>query len=273
MVKYTSSFGNNWSVQGHLTEDEVVSFLNINKSSNEWSVLANTLGINDLHNIYVVKVTSRVASLLSSKKIFPKSDAYLIKEDIPEHYLIKSDFLLSEDQLRKDGIDFAPISNSGISIKKSDSSRYTICKMSVTTFCKYFEHYEDARNMALALTMYQQNTKKLHNQKMLIDFGVEEADHRRYLEKVLAHLIPDIFDETIIASAARLTNQRVRTIIETDEYVRMTIFAGKHIFDDPYYASFVYSLGKMKNSVFEPYVITNGSGRSKGIYTLIVKPK
>ena len=51
------------------------------------------------------------------------------------------------------------------------------------------------------------------------------------------------------------------------------IFLGKGLFDDPYYAPFIFSKGKMKpNAMPLNFAITTGSGRHKGKFTIIVKP-
>lgn len=51
------------------------------------------------------------------------------------------------------------------------------------------------------------------------------------------------------------------------------IFTGKGCFDAPYYIDYIYKNKELSKDIMpSKYQISNGSGRSKGKYTIIFKP-
>ena len=44
-------------------------------------------------------------------------------------------------------------------------------------------------------------------------------------------------------------------------------------FDEPYTAKYLIENDKIKKNHYLPFTITTGSGRSKGKYTIVLKPK
>ena len=65
----------------------------------------------------------------------------------------------------------------------------------------------------------------------------------------------------------------LQNIINNNTIYQDIIFKGKGIFNDPYWANFIYENRKMNINSIPNYLITNGSGRHKGNVTIIIKPK
>ncbi len=75
--------------------------------------------------------------------------------------------------------------------------------------------------------------------------------------------------KNIKQSAIKLTEH----IINTNSDISNFIFKGIGAFDNPYYAVFIYKEENMySNDVPTKYSITTGSGRTKGTYTVVIKP-
>ena len=51
------------------------------------------------------------------------------------------------------------------------------------------------------------------------------------------------------------------------------IFKGIGNFDEPYTATYLYEHGELKENYYIPFKITTGSGRSRGDYTIVLKPE
>jgi hypothetical protein len=62
--------------------------------------------------------------------------------------------------------------------------------------------------------------------------------------------------------------------IRTKAHIRKAVFKGEGLFDEPFTAQFIFSGGELEtNNTLPDFSITTGSGRHKGNYTLVVKPK
>jgi len=77
-----------------------------------------------------------------------------------------------------------------------------------------------------------------------------------------------------LLNAIRTTaQQELKDVIESNSKLKESIFTGKYWFDDPYYINYVYINGNISDDLLpKSYIITTGSGRSKGNYTIEIKP-
>ena len=61
--------------------------------------------------------------------------------------------------------------------------------------------------------------------------------------------------------------------VNNDKAISDFIFFGIGNFDEPFTAHWLYEYEKFRTNYVIPFTITTGSGRSKGIYTIVLKPK
>src|SRR3989339_437431 len=69
------------------------------------------------------------------------------------------------------------------------------------------------------------------------------------------------------------SNQNIFEMINTIKKISDFVFKGTGNFEEPFLANWFYERGNLSKSEKIPFIITTGSGRSKGVFTLVVKPK
>ncbi len=122
---------NKGTKEGTLQEVEFVKTLNKKEDLSYWE----TLSLNST-NHYAIRVISKKYGKLNESKILPKADAFIVKGSVDREYLQLKDYFLDEKDVAKFNLE--PIAKSGISIKRVDSKKYQIMKMSPSTFKKLF---------------------------------------------------------------------------------------------------------------------------------------
>ena len=76
-------------------------------------------------------------------------------------------------------------------------------------------------------------------------------------------------DKEIKQTAISLTKH----IIDNVQSISDFIFKGVGAFENPFFANFLYKEGELSKDCYPTkYSITTGSGRSKGDYTVVIKP-
>lgn len=148
-------------ILGNLQETNFVQLMNKNKQHRFWKFLVNAPNYEDY---YVVQVNSKQYSSLSHKKVFPKSDAYVIKTHLNRQDLFSKEFVLNETDLV--GLNYQIIPETGISVKYKDSKHYTVQKFTIDSFLKIFQSYfndQELREIALALLMYSNDNEVFKN--------------------------------------------------------------------------------------------------------------
>lgn len=265
---------NKGSFEGDLEEFNLSKLLNKNKNHSFWKFLSEKLNLNKTKNYYVVKVVGQKYSKNANKKVMCKTDNYLIETLTPidKKYLLKNEYLLTESDLPNLNY-YKKISESGISVKQKDSKNYTITKMTLPNFYSAFKDYLDDINFYIqALVLYCDKKQVNKNKNIAKDLKVNELAFCEFFNKKYNIEINGIYDYSSLTKITKLVKEEIKQIIETNYNLKEGIFKGKGWFDSPYYINFMYSHGKLTDEVFSSYHIDNGSGRSKGIYTLIIKP-
>ena len=261
-------------ISGINAEYELVSMLNSNRSKNSllWGELRRKILDLPEDGIYAIRVSRQIHSDFLNQTIYPKSDIYLCKADISEETLESMGYALDEDTAAEYGIDIEPIKGSGISCKIPTSNKFTYAKMSASSFTKIFG---DSILGAGASIFVRGNDIQL-NRNVLAGWKVTE---RQFVDFV--NSVPQLHNCTSLAdieekdwSAIKsYCNFAIECVIRKRKDIQDMIFVGKGLFEDPYFAPFIFSAGKMKsNSMPLDFKITTGSGRHKGQYTIIVKP-
>lgn len=77
----------------------------------------------------------------------------------------------------------------------------------------------------------------------------------------------------IFKALKKFSNKKISEIIDNNNKMQEIIFNGYYIYEEPYSASYLYKGNNIEPLKYIPYIITTGSGRSKGIYTIVLKPK
>lgn len=264
--------GNFGTADGNWEEYELVSKLNREKKidGSLWAPLCEGLHIIDIDRIYAIRVTNTVYSNLTDRKVLPKSDVYLVRGDIPHQTLLDNNYWLDEDAVKD--LDVHYISKSGISCKRADSKNFTYAKLGITSFIKLFGDKE----LGAAISLFVKEDELLNNYNVLDAWGTNEVTIISYFNDDLESA--GLSHSANISSAAmckvlkKAAISRVEEKIKQDKSVSGAIFRGEGVFEEPYVANYVYINGALKLAEIPPFTITTGSGRHKGIYTIVIKP-
>ena len=87
----------------------------------------------------------------------------------------------------------------------------------------------------------------------------------------------DIKDNTIDLETAneikKYSNLKIGEIINNNKEISDFMFNGIGNFEEPFTVHYLYENGELKDNCFIPFKPTTGSGRSKGTFTIVIKPK
>lgn len=127
------------TLDGNIAEINFVKKFNYNKKAYLHSYLQN-FNIDNIDNIYMVRVTTKQFSKLSNQIVMTRADAYLIYSNSIKlnSIMIDNNFYLDEDILNENNIEYTQIELSGISIKMSDSNNFQILKLTPDSFYSLF---------------------------------------------------------------------------------------------------------------------------------------
>jgi hypothetical protein len=250
------------------TAQEIAFVQQLNKK--EDSALWQTLSINP-NNHYAIRVTSKKYGKLNDAKVLPKADAFIAYGDVPLEYLKTKEYFLDEDDVVKFAL--RPKEQSGISIKREDSTKYQIMKMSPSTFKKLFGSNILASGASIYCTKEAEFIKNL---ELLKGWGVKEDEFLSYFNSELRLDLTSVADTSAkeaLKSIKKFSNTKIAKIINTNKTISDFIFFGIGNFDEPFTAHWLYEHAKLKPNYIIPFIVTTGSGRSKGDYTIVLKPK
>ena len=255
--------------EGDQEEFNISRCMNQNKNSALWDVIGHK---NDNDQMYTVKVMYNAFSKLANRKVKAKTDAYIIKADLEDKFLLEREYILTEEDIINTPYDVVP--NTGISVKKKDSDKYTYEKLSMNSFMELFGDYcVEAKMIFCGLTLYQEEKNILLNKKIVSDLGFTIQEIQGKMNKYISSQNPSILKKEDAKMFRDYCENKLREIIENNREVKEKLFSGKGCFEDPYYVNYIYKNGKLSNKVIpDKYKISNGSGRSKGNYTIIFKP-
>ena len=137
-----------------------------------------------------------------------------------------------------------------------------------------FEKYiEDIDYIIGGLVFYSSSKKLELNKTIAEDLNINQCDFVKYFK--IHHFATgvDFEDSEFMSSVTTISKKIVIKAIEENEELKKALFTGEGWFKSPYYIDFVLINGELSNDVYMPYYIDNGSGRSKGNYTIILKPQ
>ncbi|AYF54540.1 hypothetical protein DFH04_07390 [Clostridium novyi] len=267
---------NKGTLEGTAAEIDFVIQSNKDKTLNNptWTLLSNKLNLDsNLTNYHVIRVTSKVFSRLNNKKVLPKADAYLVEGVVPNDYLIESNYFLNESDVSK--FNLKQISYSGISIKRPDSKKFQILKITPDSFKELIGNYV----LGAGASIYCKKAEELIKNDFVLKgwhtTWKELTDYFSFIENV--HLVntnklSNIEMLSIFKEIKNISNERIKKILLNDTTKLDIAFKGTGIFDEPYPAYFLFKDNMFTlNKPFD-FKVTTGSGRSKGDFTIVLKP-
>ena len=255
--------------EGTIEEQNLVKLLNRDKNHPIWS----KIGLSGRSDCYAIHVIKNVYSELLGRSIKPKSDVYVAKGIIEQDYLIQKDYLLDEDDM--DRLCLLALENTGISVKRIDSSRYQILKTSPSTFEKMIGSLE----LAAGASIFCRNASEIYkNGAVIKGWGVTIESFIRYFSQYIGDvnkLFDDSYPQYQILTAIKvktLSNNMIHKIITSDRIVSGRVFSGAGLYKEPYVAHWLYEKGEFRENKEMPFTVTTGSGRSHGDFTIVIKP-
>jgi hypothetical protein len=69
------------------------------------------------------------------------------------------------------------------------------------------------------------------------------------------------------------SNNEIEKLIIQDMVISDLIFKGIGNFEEPFTANWILENDELKKNYAIPFTVTTGSGRSKNIFTIVLKPK
>ncbi len=251
---------------GKLQETEFVQMLNHKEDLKAWQ----TLGLSPTKH-YAIRVKYQKYGKLNKRKVWAKADAFIAKGFVPKNYLKLNNYFLDEDDVKK--FKLTSIAQTGISIKQASSQRYSIVKMSPSTFQKLF----GANILAAGASMYYKKKKKLSlNKNILKAWGISEEDFYAYYANALNIPIDSVSNincQKCLKQIKRYANKEIAQLIKNQKSISNFIFYGIGNFKEPFTAPWLFEHGTFRKNHIMPFSVTTGSGRSKGKCTIVIKPK
>jgi len=243
---------------------EIIYTKEINKKIKFWDKLDY-----DINNTFAIHINSKKYGQLNEAKIQPKADIYFAIGNLPSQYLIDNEYYLNEDDVEKFDLKFIPFS--GISVKLPGSN-YTITKISPNTFRKIFK----SNILGAGASIFCSKEKEFYkNRSVLEGWNVEDKEFINYFQNKLSIEIVniDLLSKHYLEKIKTHSNNGISELIKDSKKTSDLVFKGIGNFDEPYTAHWIIENDEFKHNYYIPFNITTGSGRSKGIFTIVLKPK
>ena len=260
---------NRGTSEGNMQEIKLVQFYNKNKYNkifNSYNQLFSELNLN---NIYLVRVVTKQFSRLSNQIVMTRADAYAVIIDLNIENLLKNtDFYLDENILKDNNIHYKFIEKSGVSIKLSDSKNFQILKLTPNSFKSLFGQTE----LGAAASLYCKKEEELVKNKDIIEgWLTTNKNMQNYFSELN---LPLNFDLNV--SLCKLlkikSTSKIKEIIDNSSELQKKIFNGIGLYEEPYTAYYFFNNNELRNLEYIPFQVTTGSGRSKKVYTIVLKP-
>jgi hypothetical protein len=218
----------------------------------------------------MIRITTKQFSILSGKKVFTRSDCYLAKIDSDiQDLLINNEYYLSEDILELKNINYTKIPYSGVSVKMVTSKSFQILKLGPNSFKKLFNSYELGAGASLYCmrdTELDKNIELIKGWKTTIDKMTE------FFNKITKGDKMFILNQQLCKQIKAHSCFEIKRLINSSVDLQQKIFNGIGLYEEPYSAHYFYHGNILSELTTIPFNITTGSGRSKGDYTIVLKP-
>jgi hypothetical protein len=254
--------------EGDTQEIYFVKFFNDNKDKYN-----HFIGKFDLKPIetWLIRVTSKQFSSLSNKKVFTRSDAYLITslDKRLSDYIKFHNGYIDENILGQEDFFYNVLPYSGISIKLNYSKKYQILKTGPLSFEKLFGSYELGAGASL---FCKRQTELVKNLELIAVWGTTVEKMNDYFLHLTKKQINFETDRLNCEKIKKYSIKKISDMIDTSIVLQEKIFNGKTLYKEPYAAWYFTQGKKIKKLTYLPFRVTTGSGRSKGDYTIVLKP-
>jgi hypothetical protein len=217
-----------------------------------------------LENLYAVHVKYHKFSFITEKKVKPKSDVFLVNLSKNEIDSCKrNNFFLDEDSLENIQIKYLP--ESGISIKNLHSKKYQIHKFT----CDSFERTFNDKFLFIGHLIYERKNMIHKNNDIFDNLKIPKDVFLRKFDFLHSESDPENLKYQKIKTYCK---NQICDAINNSEKIQDIVFSGKGVFEDPFYASYFFQDDMLVPMKIDKYTVTTGSGRSRGNYTIVIKP-
>lgn len=254
--------------EGDKQEIELVKFFNLNKK--RYISFIEKFQVN-IENSWLIRVTTKQFSSLSNKIVFSRADAYLIEsfDNKVKELSETNDGYLDENILAKLRLKYKFVPYSGVSIKLSTSSKYQIIKLGPTSFHKLFGSYELGAGASL---FCMRETELIKNSDLIEGWNLTLDDMNKYFMFINNGYVNFETNKSACEAVKKYSLKKIYEQINESADLQEKIFNGKTLYEEPYTAWYFakgLEIVSLKNINF---TVTTGSGRSKGDYTIVLKP-
>lgn len=252
--------------EGDIDEIKFVAHFNSNKE-----LFSNYLArFKQYKNLWMVRVTTKQMSQLSGKKVFTRSDCYLASIDSDISSLLEeNDYYLAESTLSQKAIQYTQVPYSGVSVKMTSSKSFQILKTGPNSFNTLFNSYE----LGAGASLFCMREVELKKNPDLIEGWKSTIDRMTtYFDMFTKGNKNFYLDQQICKEIKNYSCEQIKAKIQSSTELQEKIFNGVGLYEEPYTAFYFYHGEDISELTTIPFNVTTGSGRSRGDYTIVLKP-
>lgn len=248
--------------------DEIKFVAKFNSDKNRF--LAYLSRFPNIDHLWMIRVTTKQMSQLSGKMVFTRSDAYLaeIPTDISK-LLESNDYYLSEDLLKDNTVKYNQIPYSGVSVKMTTSKSFQILKTGPNSFNTLFNSYELGAGASL-FCMREAELDK--NPELISGWKTSIERMTTYFNHITKGDTNFYQNQDMCKEIKNYSCSEIKSMIEHSDDLQKKVFNGVGLYEEPYTAFYFYHGDTLMELTTIPFNVTTGSGRSKGDYTIVLKP-
>ena len=207
---------------------------------------------------------------LSKKIVKTRADAYAIT-NCSKHLIsfINNNKYVDENILSTYKDEYDTVPKSGLSIKLSDSKKYQILKLTPNSFQTLFSNFELGAGASL---FCKRDTELYKNETLLSGWYTNSTKMKKYFKELY---LSDNFlqNKQECQKIKSFSEKKIYDLILKHIDLQQKIFNGAGLYNEPYTAYYFYQDKNITQLNFIDFCITTGSGRSRGDYTIVLKPK
>jgi len=249
------------------TKEEILLVIELNKKTN--NELWKNLNLSK-DNRYAIHLNEKKFSDMHGIKIQPKADLYIAEGKLPESFLSSKDYYLCEKDFNR--LPLKTIETTGISVKMRTSNSFTYTKISPSTFYRVFSSFELGCGASLFVLKESEITK---NELVIKGWNTDKESMYNFFSREIKNLSKEYMSDRLeLKKIKEFSNKLIKEKIMNEKTISNFIFFGIGTFEEPYTAPWIFLDGKTieKNEIPNDFTVTTGSGRSRGDFTIVIKP-
>ena len=149
------------------------------------------------------------------------------------------------------------------------SKNFQILKMGPNSFQTLFGSYELGAGASL---FCMRETELEKNLDLITGWKSSIQQMTTYFHKFTNGNLNFYLNQEICKAIKNDSCAEIKRIIEESSDLQKKIFNGINLYEEPYTAFYFYHGNDLSELTTIPFTVTTGSGRSKGDYTIILKP-